>query len=97
MVRATPIISTKDVFADGWVVQIRVWAVPKPVPPGSHLYKYSLFYGRAGVRVVAYDNERGKGGHRHLRDVESPYEFVSVEQLVDDFMADVAAIRGGNL
>ena len=51
--------------------------------------KYSLFYGRDGVRIVGYDNERGKGEHKHLGVMETRYRFVSVEKLVADFLADV--------
>jgi hypothetical protein len=56
--------------------------------------KYSLFYGRPGIREVSYDNERGKGDHRHFRGAETPYTFSSVEQLVVDFWSDVRAVRG---
>jgi len=55
--------------------------------------KYSLFYGRPGVREVGYDNERGKGDHRHVGDVETAYEFTTVEQLVADFWSDVRILR----
>jgi hypothetical protein len=51
--------------------------------------KYSLFYGRDGLRIVGYDNERGKGDHKHLGEMETRYRFVSVEKLVADFLADV--------
>jgi hypothetical protein len=51
--------------------------------------KYSLFYGRDGVRIVGYDNERGKGDHKHLGEMETRYRFVSMEKLVADFLADV--------
>ena len=51
--------------------------------------KYSLFYGRDGVRIVGYDNERGKGDHKHLGVMETRYRFVSVEKLVADFLAEV--------
>lgn len=47
---------------------------------------HALGVGRQG-------NERGKGDHRHVDGVESPYTFVSVEQLVEDFIAAVAARR----
>jgi hypothetical protein len=53
-----------------------------------------LFYGRPGVREVCYDNERGKGDHRHFSGVETPYSFSTVEQLVADFWSDVEALRG---
>ena len=43
----------------------------------------------AGQRIVGYDNEAGKGDHRHYRDREEPYTLTSLEQLVADFEADV--------
>jgi hypothetical protein len=46
--------------------------------------------------VVRYDNETGKGDHRHVGDREEPYRFVSVERLVEDFLGDVARARGGD-
>jgi hypothetical protein len=58
-----------------------------------HNYKYWLFYGRARIRIVGYDNERPKGDHRHLNGKESPYMFTTVEALVRDFLADVETRR----
>lgn len=55
--------------------------------------KYRLFYGRDGLRIVGYDNERGKGNHKHINEVEAPYKFVSVEKLVADFLADIERIK----
>ena len=52
-------------------------------------------YGRPGVREVGYDNERGKGDHRHFQGTETAYAFTSVEQLVADFWSDVRNLRGG--
>jgi hypothetical protein len=43
---------------------------------------------------VGYDNERGKGDHRHYGDHEEPYAFTSIEQLAADFQADVPRLRG---
>jgi hypothetical protein len=65
----------------------------KPVPPTIHGLKYSLFYGRRGMREVGYGNERGKGDHKHLREIEMPYRFTSVEQLMVDFWRDVDNAR----
>ncbi|HLY44426.1 MAG TPA: DUF6516 family protein [Stellaceae bacterium] len=81
-------------YDDGAIVEMVLWRVPSPVPPSAHDLKYSLFYGRPGVREVGYDNERGKGDHRHLQGVEAPYTFSSVEQLMVDFWSDVRALRG---
>jgi hypothetical protein len=81
-------------YDDGAIVEMVIWRVPAPVPPSSHALKYSLFYGRPGLREVGYDNERGKGDHRHFRDKETAYAFRSAEQLMDDFWSDVRALRG---
>ena len=41
------------------------------------------------VCVVRYDNEAGKGDHRHLLDQEEPYSFVDLDTLMTDFWHDV--------
>jgi len=48
-----------------------------------------LCYGAAGINRVRYDNERGKGDHRHLGNCEEDYVFTTVEQLLADFESDV--------
>lgn len=80
-------------FDDGAILEVVIWSVPRPVPGSSHAYKYRLFYGYPGQRVIGYDNERPKGDHRHFRDTEEPYNFTNPEQLIDDFLADVANER----
>jgi Family of unknown function (DUF6516) len=55
--------------------------------------RHSLFYGYSGHRAVGYDNERGKGDHRHHDGTESSYGFVSLDRLLADFEADVEALR----
>jgi len=60
----------------------------------THPFKYRLFYGYPSRRVVGYDNERGKGDHRHLEGREEPYMFSTVETLVADFLSDVRYARG---
>jgi hypothetical protein len=81
-------------YDDGAIAEMVLWRVPSPLPPSTHGLKYSLFYGRRGVREVGYDSERGKGDHRHLRGVETGYAFISVERLIADFWADVMRLRG---
>ena len=83
----------KNVTPDGAILEVVVWKVSAPVPPTEHGYKYSAVYVVDGIRVVGFDNERGKGDHCHLDGVEMPYMFVSVEQLIEDFIAAVAARR----
>ena len=92
--KARLLFHERRLFDDGAIMEMKIWRLPKPVAPTTHGLKYSLFYGYPGRRVVGYDNERTKGDHRHLDDRELPYTFVSVEQLVADFLSDVRSIRG---
>jgi hypothetical protein len=82
-------------YDDGAIVEMALWRVPSPVPPSIHDLKYPLFYGRPGVREVGYDNERGKGDHRHFQGAEMAYPFSSVERLMADFWSDVRSLRDG--
>jgi hypothetical protein len=76
-------------LANGMIVQIRIWKLPHQTDERPHGLKYSLFYGRKGERIIGYDNEAGKGDHRHYCDREELYAFVTMEQLVADFWNDV--------
>ncbi|GAB4365742.1 MAG: DUF6516 family protein [Methylohalobius crimeensis] len=96
--KATLVIDRKVVFPDGAILQMVVWRLPNPDQERPHGLKYRFYYGLADGRcVVRYDNERGKGDHRHLGDREDPYAFADIETLVADFLADVAKARGGKL
>ncbi|MDO2777987.1 toxin-antitoxin system TumE family protein [Escherichia coli] len=44
---------------------------------------------------MRYDNERGKGDHKHIGSQEVSTSFVTIEQLLADFLADVESIRRG--
>jgi hypothetical protein len=80
-------------YDDGGIVEMVLWRIPSSVPPSTHDLKYSLFYGRPGIREVGYDKERGKGDHRHFQGAETEYAFSTVEQLMEDFWSDVRALR----
>jgi hypothetical protein len=71
------------IFAD-----IVVWQVPRPVPGSAHLFKYRLALVARGECVLRYDNEAGKGDHRHVGALEEVYEFVGPRELMADFLAD---------
>lgn len=87
--KAELITRFRDVADDGSQIEMVVWYVPAPVPPSGHRYKYRLVYVVAGRRVIGFDNERGKGDHRHVGTVELPYVFQGVDQLIDDFIEEV--------
>ena len=79
----------REVRDDGSIVEVVIWELSEPLFPSTHSYKYRLYYGAAGVCRVRYDNERGKGDHRHLGEREEDYNFVSLERLLADFEHDV--------
>ena len=89
MANAVLIYRDKAVLPDGAIVEMTIWRLPEQTRERQHGLKYSLFYGRAGERIVGYDNEAGKGDHRHYRDREESYAFTNVETLVADFFADL--------
>lgn len=83
------VAKAKEVRDDGAIVEVVIWELSEPLVPSTHRYKYRLYYGAAGVCRVRYDNERGKGDHRHLGEREEGYNFVSLERLLADFEHDV--------
>ncbi|MCW2319255.1 hypothetical protein M2322_004824 [Rhodoblastus acidophilus] len=93
MLRATLILHRKRLYDDEAIAEMKLWLVPSAVPGSKHAFKYSLYYGRHGKRLIGYDNEAGKGDHRHYEDREEVYQFTTPEQLVADFVADVQALR----
>jgi len=94
IMKATLLLRERIEYPDGALIEMKIWQVPEPVPPTTHGLKYSLIYIVDGQRIVGYDNERGKGDHRHLGTLETPYLFVSAKVLIGDFRADVLAVRG---
>jgi hypothetical protein len=91
--RAELLYRSKSVLSDGAILEMVIWSVPQSLLGSQHSYKYSLFYGYPGRRVVGYDNERGKGDHRHVQGDEEAYTFSTVEKLVEDFLRDVEMRR----
>lgn len=73
-----------DAFAE-----LRIWRVPQPVRGSRHEYKYALAYVVAGECLLRYDNEAGKGDHKHIGAEEMPYTFTTSAQLLADFWSDI--------
>ncbi|MCX7067375.1 MAG: DUF6516 family protein [Methylococcales bacterium] len=74
-------------------VELILWSVPTPVTGSSHHFKYRLALVVEGVCVLRYDNEAGKGDHKHIGDVEMTYLFESPQHLLADFWHDVELWR----
>lgn len=89
IMRAASILNKRVADTEGGFAEYVVWLLPKPLPPSVHPYKYRLAYVKNRECVVRYDNERGKGDHRHRGGREDQYIFSSIDQLLDDFERDV--------
>jgi hypothetical protein len=89
MAKATLLLDFKSAQGE-LLVQIALWQLPRPTKDRPHGLKYRLYLGRAGQTLVRYDNEIGKGNHRHVGpdEVQARYGFSSLEQLLNDFRAD---------
>lgn len=88
MPNATCIINSK-VIQGRWIVQRIVWVLPQTSRERPHGLKYRLFCGDDKHCLVRYDNEAGKGDHRHYDQREESYTFTTLEALLEDFQADV--------
>lgn len=87
--KAELLLSRKSEVVNGDWVELVIWKLLQATPDRPHGYKYRLAYVRDGVCVLRYDNERGKGDHRHCRDMEEDYAFTSLDGLLADFLRDV--------
>jgi hypothetical protein len=68
-------------------VEIVVWRLPQPARRSSHRFKYRLAFVVDGICVIRYDNEAGKGDHRHRQ--EKQYSFAGIDTLLADFWREV--------
>lgn len=87
--KATSLVSRRTTLGPGVFVETVLWRVPAPLKGSVHPYKYRLALVADGICVLRYDNEAGKGDHRHVGDRELAYSFSSVDALLQDFHADV--------
>lgn len=74
---------------DGSMIQFVIWKLPIALLPCQHQFKYRLAYIVDGICVIRYDNERGKGDHKHINGQEERYLFSTPEQLIKDFRTDI--------
>ena len=88
--RATLIARTRIVYSTRSFAEMVLWRVPAPVPGSSHGFKCRLAYVVDSVCVVRYDDEVGKGDHRHVGAIEHAYRFTTPERLMVDFQKDIA-------
>lgn len=86
---AEPLLDERHVLSESAFVELVVWRVRAPVRGSQHEFRYRLALVIDGECVLRYDNEAGKGDHRHVGETEERYRFKSAEQLLADFWTDV--------
>ena len=86
------LMDERRILAEHCFVEMTIWSVQSPLAGSRHGYKYRLACIVDEACVPPHDNEAGKGDHKHLGEREVPYTFTTLDQLVDDFLADVARL-----
>ncbi|MBH2617476.1 toxin-antitoxin system TumE family protein [Serratia ureilytica] len=69
--------------------QLVIWRVVPPVRASGHCYKYRFAYVKDGICRLRYDNEAGKGDHKHIDGKEEPLNFTTIDALLDSFWREV--------
>ena len=92
--KAMELLRQRIVYSETSFAELVLWRVPERLPGSSHPFKYRLAYVVAGECVLRFDNEAGKGDHRHFAAKEGKYAFSTPEKLIADFQRDIA--RGNN-
>jgi hypothetical protein len=88
--KATELLRRRVSYSERAFAELVLWQLPVPLPGSSHHFKYRLAYVVDGQCVLRYDNEMGKGDHRHYSGVEESYSFSTPELLIADFQNDMA-------
>jgi hypothetical protein len=86
--RAALLVRERIPFREDSFAELVLWRLPSPLPGSNHAFKYRLAFVRSGVCLVRFDNEAGKGDHRHIKGRESKYTFVTPEKLIQDFLRE---------
>jgi len=94
--KAVELLRARVAYSEVAFAELVLWRVSKPLAGSNHGYKYRLAYVVRGVCVLRYDNEAGKGDHRHFRGRESRYAFSTPEKLIADFQRDIARCNDEN-
>jgi len=87
--KAVQLVFTRITCSETAFAELVLWWLPRPVEGSGHGFKYRLAYVVRGTYVLRYDNETGKGDHRHFGGTETAYRFTTPDQLLVDFQADL--------
>jgi hypothetical protein len=90
---ASLLLNERHTISETAFVELVVWRLPVPLSGSCHSFKYRLALAVNGSCVLRYDNESGKGDHKHVGQDENPYSFTTPRALLDDFWNDVDTWR----
>jgi hypothetical protein len=79
----------RRILGEGRFAEIVIWQLPRRVRGSSHRFKYRLAFIVEEACVLRFDNETGKGDHKHVGANEVPYAFTTLTQLVVDFWDEI--------
>lgn len=91
--KAIELLRRRVPYSEAAFSELVLWQLPAPLPGSTHAYKYRLAYVVNEVCVLRYDNESGKGDHRHFRGKEFRYAFEGVDRLLAAFQRDIERIN----
>lgn len=94
--KAELLFNRRVVISENEFAELIVWRVPSPVRGSAHSYKYRFAFVVDGSCALRYDNEAGKGDHRHSAGTEQSYAFVDIDGLLQDFAEDIERWRNEN-
>lgn len=87
------LVYRNKIITEDTITELVIWRLADKTSDRPHGLKYRLYHGsKTGECLIRYDNELGKGDHKHKGNQEFPYQFVSVEQLVEDFITDITKL-----
>ncbi len=90
--KAIKLLNERVIIRENSFVEMVVWDIPKPAKGSDHFYKYSLALVVDQECVLHYDNEPGKGDHKHIGNTEIDYKFTTLEDMLEDFWNDVETL-----
>ena len=82
-------LKERHAISEDAFVEMVVWQLPSPIVGSRHAFKYSLAFVVNGRCVLRYDNERGKGDHKHVGEEQISYVFTTPQALLNDIWNDV--------
>ena len=91
--KAQLLLKQRLILSETSFAEMVIWQLPAPLAGSKHHFKYRLAYVVNNTCAVRYDNEAGKGNHVHINAHEIKYNFVSSEQLIDDFFAQIKQLE----